>query len=60
MIHDLSEYSLAGVHPSLSAIGTDGGCGVSRPILLEKVQIEKTELLPSPLIQRLLSTGEKL
>src|SRR6266851_6378125 len=50
--HELSEYSLADVHPSLSAIAA-----VSAPAVLgraspEKVQIEKSKLVARPLTPR--------
>jgi len=59
MLHELSEHSLAGIHPSLSAIAIRGGCGRFVSGSPEKVQIEKSKTRPSQLIPRRLLTDEK-
>jgi hypothetical protein len=60
MRHQLSENSLADIHPSLSA----NAIPVSAPavlggILLETVQIEKSNICPNLLIPWVLSAEER-
>ena len=57
--HELSEYSLADVHPSLSAIAAVSAPAVLGRVSPEKIQIEKSEVRPSQLIPRWLSTKER-
>ena len=56
VLHQLSEDSLAGIHPSLSTIGSEGGYARSAFSSLKTIQIEKTEDSPSLLIKQWLST----
>jgi hypothetical protein len=50
--HELSEYSLADVHPSLSAIAAVSALAVLGRVSPEKVQIEKSKLVARPLTPR--------
>jgi len=50
VVHELSKYGLAGIHPSLSAIGEESAAAVSSPRAPEKVEIEKSDLPPITLI----------
>jgi hypothetical protein len=60
--HELSEYSLADIHPSLSAIATSS----SVPAVLgsdsawKKVQIEKSEIAPTQLISHKFLARKKI
>jgi hypothetical protein len=61
MPHELSENSLADIHPSLSAIATP----VFAPAVLGsirpgKVEIEKSTISPNPLIPSSLLAGENI
>jgi hypothetical protein len=51
VIHELSKYGLAGIHPSLSVSGAGSAAAVPFPYAPEKVEIEKSNLLPIALIQ---------
>ena len=52
VFHQLSENSLADIHPSLSVRRRLGRRRFSPPFLPEKVEIEKTKIAPSLLIQQ--------
>jgi hypothetical protein len=52
--HELSEYSLADVHPSLSAIATVSAPTVLGRVSPEKVQIEKSKLVATVLTPKAL------
>ena len=61
MIHQLSENSLADIHPSLSAIAPGLGGGASHPPFQpEKVEIEKTKVAPRSLIQSWLANRRRI
>ena len=60
VVHELSKNGLAGIHPSLSAIGQGARRGGFSPARLRKVQIEKSNPPPTAPIQQQLSTLEKL
>jgi hypothetical protein len=60
VIHELSKYGLADIHPSLSAIRPDArraGFSLTRA---QKVEIEKSTLPPIALIQSRLSRTKKV
>jgi hypothetical protein len=59
--HELSEYSLADIHPSLSAIATRAsGLRFWEAFRLENFQIEKSETAFSLLIPGELLVGENI
>lgn len=54
VVHELSEYSLVGIHPSLSAICPVLRCGSFARRSARKLQIEKPVILPKlPIVRRL-------
>jgi hypothetical protein len=60
VVHELSKNGLAGIHPSLSAIGQGAAAAAFLPRAPRKVQIEKSAIPPTALIQRTLSNSEKV
>jgi hypothetical protein len=50
VVHELSKNGLAGIHPSLSAIGEESAAAVFSPRAPETVEIEKSDLPPITLI----------
>jgi hypothetical protein len=51
VVHELSKYGLAGIHPSLSVSGAGSAAAVPFPNAPEKVEIEKSNHPPIVLIQ---------
>jgi hypothetical protein len=60
VIHELSKYGLAGIHPSLSAMSPDVRRAGLSPTRANKVEIEKSNLPPITLIQSRLSRTKKV
>ena len=46
VVHELSKNGLAGIHPSLSAIGQDARCGGFSPARAQKSSNRKIEASP--------------
>jgi folate-dependent phosphoribosylglycinamide formyltransferase PurN len=60
VVHELSEYSLVGIHPSLSAIWSGLRSGSFARKSARKLQIEKTAILSKLQIMRRLHGFAKL
>ena len=60
VVHELNEYSLVGVHPSLSAISPGLRCGSFARRSARKIQIEKTAIPPKLLIMKRLHGSAKI